>query len=37
MTDNSTNKTKPTDKEINERLAEDMNREKFRVSYTYYI
>lgn len=37
MTDNTTNKTKPTDKEINERLAEDVNREKFRVSYTYYI
>ena len=36
MKSNTTN-NKPTDKEINERLSEDVRREKFRVSYTYYI
>ena len=33
----NTASNKPTDKEINERLSEDIRREKFRVSYTYYI
>ena len=37
MTSNTNNNNKPTDKEIKERLSEDVSREKFKVSYTYYI